>query len=96
MDRQDAGQARTQHQSEALFRLDGRVAFVSAAPGHLGSAMTRALAGAGAHVIVNARDDAKLKDFEDTLRAEGHCVERAPGLRSVRCTAWFGVEAPAR
>src|SRR5882724_9889213 len=75
MDRQGAVQTHTQ--SEALFRLDGRIAFVSAAPGHLGSAMTRVLAGAGAHVIVNARDDAKLKDFEDMLRGEGLSVERA-------------------
>jgi len=28
-------------------------------------------------VIVNARDDERLKSFEDTLRAEGHCVQRA-------------------
>src|SRR5512135_2422913 len=62
---------------QSLFRLDGRVAFVSAAPGHLGSAMTRALAGAGAHVIVNARDDAKLAAFEVALRDEGHSVSRA-------------------
>lgn len=59
------------------FRLDGRVAFVSAAPGHLGQAMTRALAGAGAHVIVNARDDGRLAAFEAELLGEGHSVERA-------------------
>ena len=59
------------------FRLDGRIAFVSAAPGHLGAAMTRALCGAGAHVIVNARDDAKLAHFEAELLGEGHSVERA-------------------
>jgi NAD(P)-dependent dehydrogenase (short-subunit alcohol dehydrogenase family) len=59
------------------FRLDGRTAFVSAAGGHLGSVMTRALAQAGAHVIVNGRDDAKLAVFEGQLRAEGLSVERA-------------------
>src|ERR1700743_1732209 len=64
-------------QALKAFRLDGRVAFVSAAPGHLGRAMTRALASAGAHVIVNARDDGKLAAFEETLRGEGHSVERA-------------------
>jgi len=63
--------------SQAPFRLDGRVAFVSAAPGHLGRAMARALAGAGAHVIVNARDDAKLAAFEAELLGEEHSVERA-------------------
>jgi NAD(P)-dependent dehydrogenase (short-subunit alcohol dehydrogenase family) len=60
-----------------MFRLDGRIAFVSAARGHLGQAMTRALAGAGAHVIVNGRDDAKLAQFETQLRAENFSVSRA-------------------
>jgi NAD(P)-dependent dehydrogenase (short-subunit alcohol dehydrogenase family) len=60
-----------------LFRLDGRTAFVSAARGHLGTAMTRALAEAGAHVIVNGRDDVQLAVFERQLRDEGLSVERA-------------------
>lgn len=60
-----------------LFRLDGRVAFVSGAAGHLGRPMARALCEAGAHVILNGRDDAKLKDFEIALQGEGHSVERA-------------------
>ena len=59
-----------------LFRLDGRTAFVSAARGHLGAAMTRALAEAGAHVIVNGRDDVQLAVFERQLRDEGLSVER--------------------
>lgn len=63
--------------SQALFRLDGKTAFVSAARGHLGAVMTRALAGAGAHVIVNGRDDAALAAFESQLRGEGLPVSRA-------------------
>ena len=59
------------------FQLDGRTAFISGARGHLGGAMTRALAEAGAHVIVNGRDDAKLARFEEELRAEGFSVARA-------------------
>jgi NAD(P)-dependent dehydrogenase (short-subunit alcohol dehydrogenase family) len=61
----------------SLFRLDGRVAFVSGARGHLGRVMARMLASAGAHVIVNGRDDAELEVFERHLGAEGFSVERA-------------------
>jgi NAD(P)-dependent dehydrogenase (short-subunit alcohol dehydrogenase family) len=63
--------------AQQLFRLNGRTAFVSGSRGHLGAAMTRALCAAGAHVIVNGRDDAKLAAFESALRAEGFSVERA-------------------
>jgi NAD(P)-dependent dehydrogenase (short-subunit alcohol dehydrogenase family) len=62
-----------------LFRLDGRVAFVSGAGGHLGSVMARALLDAGSEVIVNGRNAARLAEFADTLR----------GLdRKVRCAAF--------
>jgi NAD(P)-dependent dehydrogenase (short-subunit alcohol dehydrogenase family) len=60
-----------------MNRLDGRAAFVSGAAGHLGRAMTLALAQAGAHVIINGRDDSRLKDFEGELKASGHYAERA-------------------
>jgi NAD(P)-dependent dehydrogenase (short-subunit alcohol dehydrogenase family) len=59
------------------FDLQGRTAFVSGARGHLGRVMTRALAGAGAHVIVNGRDAKKLAQFEAELHAEGFSVSRA-------------------
>jgi NAD(P)-dependent dehydrogenase (short-subunit alcohol dehydrogenase family) len=62
--------------AQSLFRLDGKTAFVSGSRGHLGAAMTRALCQAGAHVIVNGRDDAALAAFERTLRDEGHAVSR--------------------
>ncbi len=58
-------------------RLDGRVAFVSGAAGHLGRAMTKALCAAGAHVILNGRDAARLKAFADELHGEGFSVEQA-------------------
>jgi NAD(P)-dependent dehydrogenase (short-subunit alcohol dehydrogenase family) len=77
MGRRDAALSSLHDGLQGLFRLDGRVAFVSAAPGHLGAAMTRALCGAGAHVIVNARDDEKLAAFEAELLGEGHSIERA-------------------
>jgi gluconate 5-dehydrogenase len=60
-----------------LFRLDGKTAFVSGSRGHLGQAMAAALAQAGAHVILNGRDDARLAQQETALKAAGHAVSRA-------------------
>ncbi len=62
---------------EKLFRLDGKTAFVSGSRGHLGRAMARALCEAGAHVILNGRDDAALAGQEADLRQVGFSVERA-------------------
>ena len=53
------------------FRLDGRVAFISGAAGHLGQAMSRALLSAGAHVILNGRNGERLSAFKATLADEG-------------------------
>lgn len=60
-----------------LFRLDGRIAFISGAAGHLGRAMSRALAESGAHVILNGRDEGRLRDFAGELKAAGHSIEHA-------------------
>ncbi|HKB96657.1 MAG TPA: SDR family oxidoreductase [Rhizomicrobium sp.] len=64
--------------ARALFGLNGKTAFVSGSRGHLGAAMTRALAQAGAHVIVNGRDAAALDSFAGDLRSQGLSVEAAP------------------
>jgi NAD(P)-dependent dehydrogenase (short-subunit alcohol dehydrogenase family) len=61
----------------ALFRLDGRLAFVSGASGHLGREMSRVLCEAGAHVVLNGRNETRLRDFEGEMKADGHSVERA-------------------
>jgi NAD(P)-dependent dehydrogenase (short-subunit alcohol dehydrogenase family) len=63
--------------AQDIFRLDGKTAFVSGSRGHLGAAMSRALARAGAHVIVNGRDVAALDAFAGTMRSEGLSVEAA-------------------
>lgn len=52
---------------QELFDLRGRAALVTGGSGHLGSAMSRALAEAGATVIVAGRDAAKTQAFADTL-----------------------------
>jgi NAD(P)-dependent dehydrogenase (short-subunit alcohol dehydrogenase family) len=63
--------------AQDLFRLDGKFAFVSGSRGHLGQAMTRALAQAGAHVFVNGRDGAALEAFACDLKSQGYSVETA-------------------
>ena len=61
----------------SLFRLDGRVAFLSGASGWLGRPMARALASAGAHVILNGRKQDTLENFVDELVSAGLSVSVA-------------------
>lgn len=63
--------------AQHLFRLDGKIAFVSGARGHLGRAMVQALGATGAHVIVNGRDDVALARHEAELREQKLSVSRA-------------------
>ncbi len=53
------------------FRLDGRVAFLSGAAGHLGRPMAKALASAGAHVVLNGRNQNRLKTLAEELKSAG-------------------------
>jgi len=59
------------------FRLDGRVAFLTGATGHLGQPMARALAGAGAHVVLNARRQDALAALAAELVKAGNQVSIA-------------------
>jgi NAD(P)-dependent dehydrogenase (short-subunit alcohol dehydrogenase family) len=50
-----------------LFDLTGRTALLTGGAGHLGSAMARALAEAGASVILTSRDADRAKTQAATL-----------------------------
>jgi NAD(P)-dependent dehydrogenase (short-subunit alcohol dehydrogenase family) len=66
-----------------LFDLTGRRAVVTGASRGLGLQMARALARAGADLVITARDTASLADSCRELEALGHAVEPVPlDLRS--------------
>jgi gluconate 5-dehydrogenase len=56
------------------FRLDGRRALVTGSSAGIGLALARALGQAGAQLVLNGRDAARLAAAADTLRAEGLSV----------------------
>lgn len=55
-----------------LFDLTRRVALVTGGTGHLGSAMSRALAEAGATVVISGRDRERARAAADALPGSGH------------------------
>ena len=61
---------------DGLFSLRGRVALVTGAVRGLGLAMATSLARAGARVLVNGREPARLAPVVDELRARG--LDAAP------------------
>jgi len=61
-----------------MFDLNQKVALITGASRGLGWAMAQSLAGAGAHVVLNARDGAALDARTAELRALGLSGEAAP------------------
>jgi NAD(P)-dependent dehydrogenase (short-subunit alcohol dehydrogenase family) len=53
-----------------LFHLDGKIALVTGGAGIYGEHIVRALADAGAHVVIASRDIAKCEELADELRGE--------------------------
>jgi gluconate 5-dehydrogenase len=56
------------------FRLDGRLALITGSSGGIGLALARALAQAGARVVLNGRRGDKLAAAAELLRSEGLAV----------------------
>ena len=57
--------------SASLFDLSGRAALVTGSSKGIGFALAAALASAGARVVLNARDEARLAQAAQRLHAEG-------------------------
>ena len=64
--------AQSERSVQQLFDLSGKVAIVTGAAGWLGAAMSRALAAAGATMVVTSRDRAQAADFAASLPGTGH------------------------
>ena len=54
-----------------LFDLTGKAALITGGTGHLGSAMSRALAEAGASVVVSSRDATRARQAAGALPSPG-------------------------
>ena len=61
-----------------IFRLDGRVAFISGASGHLGNVMAEALGRAGARLLLNGRNAERLEALARRFGSQGIAAEAAP------------------
>ncbi len=62
----------------ALFDLTGRRALVTGSSQGIGFALAQGLAEAGAEIVLNGRDVAKLDSAAGTLRGAGHAVHTLP------------------
>lgn len=60
------------------FSLAGQVALVTGSARGLGACIARALAGCGAHVLVNGRNEQAVRDAVDGMRADGLAASALP------------------
>jgi gluconate 5-dehydrogenase len=79
-----------------IFSLKGRVALVTGSSKGLGWAMAQALAGAGAHVVLNSRDPKALAAREGELAAAGHNASTAAFDVTDRTAAGLAIESIER
>ena len=61
-----------------MFSLEGKTALVTGASRGLGRAMAEGLAGAGAHVVLAARDVAKLEETQSLITKAGGSADILP------------------
>jgi gluconate 5-dehydrogenase len=61
-----------------LFDLRDRIALVTGSSRGIGFGLARALARAGATVVLNARDEQRLAEAASTLRDQGHTIHECP------------------
>lgn len=66
-----------QKRLDKLFNLEGRVALVTGAAGHLGQEISRVLCEAGAHVILNGRTKDNIDALYQELKVFGYNVSSA-------------------
>jgi gluconate 5-dehydrogenase len=63
---------------ETLFGLSGRIALITGSSAGIGRALAEGLAAAGARVVVNGRDGAKVAQAVAALRAAGYAADAMP------------------
>jgi gluconate 5-dehydrogenase len=80
---------------DGLFSLEGRTALVTGGSSGIGRAMARALALAGARVVILARGQDGLADTVATLRADGCQVAWARADLADRASCQHGAEEAA-